>query len=348
MNILSMISVAEIGKTIAEKVVDTAKDTAENKAMGIITGELEEYLKNQSFDKITEALKDEAFKIQLNKIGHAFDKELHSSSLFSEAELRDWFNKYCEENKLTKDDADLDFLYNWFKVVTLSACAEAEKEVSVGEKRILERTEGVLKKKDFDERFDSYERFVKEYIKRDDGIYLSIKEDKSAYIKDFEYKYLFYNSSFDFAESHDFYDNHLYVMSFIIGNAGRSVINSICISNLLIDYCEEIYDDNPECGYYIDHAVKTDKSITKKVYILPGCEKMVHFIFRARDVDLDDEQKTFYDYFEYDQMDVLFGLEVTTEEGKKASYNVCMAMAKTPGKTITGEWFVNEVMNQVK
>lgn len=306
--------------------------------------------------KAEEGKKEEYFKERLEMVAEDFRSGINDTPLFTEEELEKKFYLLYEKlnfkSNVYNDDINEKELFKYFKVYAKEYTGYLEKELSIGERRLLERTaeisnkvDKILTKEDFERRSKEYTDLLNTIFKDQDKPFIHITDNQIVSIEEFAYKYIFLHNTFDLVKNHAWDEEDSLVLTFFLKNAGKIIVEDICIFNLKLLYCADVYDDNPECGYYVLPAVKYTTAVQETLNIIPDCEQKIHIIFRQNDEKLEDEcyNDFLYDYC-YDRIQLSFTLTARTAK-ESLDYDVILSMSRSEqsDKTITGAWEIDAV-----
>ncbi|MGN0507360.1 MAG: hypothetical protein ACI4FZ_12425 [Lachnospiraceae bacterium] len=296
------------------------------------------YSNEKALKKAIEGTKDDCFQEHLKMVIKDFKTNVNHIPLFTEEELKKKFQLLYENLDLNSrkyfDNINQEALFQCFKIYVTEYVKYLENELSMGERRLLERTaeiddkiDKVLTKEDFEKRSKAHTKFLNILCKDQDKPFIHIIDNQLVSIRRFEYKYMFFNNTFDFAESHDPFDDDLLVLTFSLKNAGKAIIEDVHISDFVLRYCVDAYDDNPECSYYVLPAAKYNNTIQNTLNIVPDCDQKIHIVFRRNATELEDEMYNhFLENYSYDKIQLWFTLTAKTAN-ESLNYDVVLSMS---------------------
>lgn len=153
-------------------------------------------------------------------------------------------------------------------------------------------------------------------------------------IIEYEPKYVMYENTFDFDRTFDrtlLRDecDTVCIFRVLMKNIGNVNIEKISIKNFRIMYITDIWDDNPEQGYYALQLVEHHEEIEKCINILSKDEEYVQVIMtKCEEVT---EDNIFFDYYQFDRLYVDFEIKATTSK-EETRYRYSMFLSKINGQ----------------
>lgn len=301
------------------------------------------YFNKKALEQAAEGIKQEELEEYLKAAASHFRNNTDGNPLFTEEELQEKFNAAYRELDTNEkfDTINKEELFKRFKLYIAKYTEYLAKELSTGERRLLERTaeisEKVLTKEDFEKHIHSAKALI------------TIPDNQQIHIETFEHKHSLLQNAFDFAKDHtSFNEDDPFVLSFELKNIGKRAIHKLELSNLLIEYLAEVYDDTPSDDHYVLATTQYSKEHpdSKMMNIIPDTSQNIYIIFRENSPELEgDYYSEFFDFSDYSVMQIHFTL-IAKAEKECLPYNVTLCVSKehfAEDLSIAGIWKVDTV-----
>lgn len=330
---------------LEEKVKDDITSLLMRAFFNFIKERYEELLEQKALTKASEGSK-KYIEENLSLISKEYLEDLEDVTVYNEEELRKIFNKYYDEFGMNIIEDDIqEELWQRFLLFAPRCLEKYNKSISFGEKRILEKTREIqedLKKSTRELRDDLKSARVdkellrklaecqselrKRLVQNIDVPYIDFNKLYGVEISDYKSKYVFYDNTFDFDKTEDRNyieeNDDVYIFRFLIKNIGYTNIEKISIENFQIMYAEEVWDDNPEIGFYVLPITEHSNIIEKYINILPYGEEFVQVVITKREEELSEEEQInrFMDEYQFERLYVTFDMRLKGNEERGYSY----------------------------
>lgn len=316
--------------------------------------------KNEGRKKALEGNESETFEAKFNSLINEYCEEFQKVDVYySEEEIRKLFeqnynNFSCCGQHLPDNETNKEELYKRYRIFVMDYVKKFSKTITYGEKRILEKTDLILDKlknntltsEYFKQASKNQIELINKLCKDIDLPFLEISNSMDTGICSYHSRFAFYGNVFDFNRNTSDDRDNMYVLSLIIKNIGRTIMNEVEISNFRMTFCKEIEDDNPETGYHILPAMLEEGKEQCVLNLLPNSEQKIHIVTRRRENELNDndicdmflagDEVLYVSPFEYDRFLAELDLLVVGNS-KTNSYRVSMFLAKNPDSEVHKE-----------
>lgn len=330
---------------LGEKLKDDITSLLMKNFINFIKEKNEELLEQKALTKASEG-SEKYIEENLRLISKEYLENLDDVAAYNEDELRKIFIKYFDEFGMNKIENDIqEELWNRFLLFAPKCLEKYNKSISFGEKRILEKAREIqeelkkstkelrdeLKSARVDKELlgklaDCQSELRKRLVQNIEVPLIDFNKLYGVEICGYESKYMFYDNTFDFDETEDRTYNEecdfVYIFRFLIKNIGYTNIEKISIENFQIMYAEEVWDDNPEKGFYVLPITEHKNIIEKHISILPYGEEFIQVVITKREEELSEEEQIsrFLDEYKYERLYVTFDLRLKGNEERGYSY----------------------------
>ena len=328
--------------------------------LGFVKEQYENELDKNALNKSCEGILHESIGENLKRISEGFSSELTDVNAYTESELRSIFDLYYKEYVLCGISNDIgedirEELWKRFMLFVPKWLEKYNKSISFGEKRILEKTREiqetinelvVVDKEILKELAEHQSKLLIKLAAEVDVPYIDLNKMYGIQIGRYESKYIFFENTFDFdrtEDRNDVYKDITYIFQVLIKNIGRKPIEKIAIENFRLFYAEEMWDDNPESGFYLlpimEHADKIEKCIS----IMPDGEEYVRLVVTDRVDELSEEERVeeFLDEYQYERLYVTFDIWLKGVEDRGYSYILFLSKRGISSENLEGTYSID-------
>ncbi|MDO5519039.1 MAG: hypothetical protein Q4G58_00965 [bacterium] len=356
-------TIAKICEKMSEDLIDNCMKGFFN---GVVDTIEETNRTNKQIKKAMEGENNELFKEYFEILVNTYCKELQKSNPhYSEKELRTEFDRYYDEylclgKSFPDNNQNKEALFKRYKIFVTGYTEKLSKSMTFADKRILDKQDEIIEvATDINSRILTSKEFEK-ISKEQSALINRLCEDIEipfvdiantfAEVRSYHSKYAFWGNVFNFDKSTE--REQSFVLSFILRNIGRTVINEINIKNLNISFLKE-YDDNPEGSYLILKAMQHINSEKCTINLLPNSEQKVHFVVKRQEENLndDDDYEGFINgyadnpEYNYDRLFIEFDMNVVGKS-KNEDYHFYMFLGRDNNvapRTVIGNYSVEYV-----
>ena len=282
-------------------------------------------------------------------------------------------NRYCNNlfNEITKIDQAQIIQNKYNNQLTEKLLDFSKKSLSTQED-ILEKTTNIeesLKKivtnEDLEKHAQASTELFNRLLSNFDSPVFTISSLASIDIRQFESKYLFWNNTFDFSGKQYGQRDCCHVLSLVLNNVGKCLIENLEISDLSLTYCKQIVEnedtyssDELLYSYFPYLACEIKQSLSNTLNILPMSNQKINLVFDINDINnqeefcLDDEVDEKYEFFtgydgkyHFDLINLEFKATCKYKNNSN-TYNVSLFLSnKNPiANCIEGSWEPNYIL----
>lgn len=345
---------------IGDKIKENVTSEILKAFMGFVKEQYEKGLDKNALNKSCEGILHESIGENLKKISEGFSSELTDVNAYTERELRSIFDLYYDEYVLCGiskgiEEDTREELWKRFMIFAPKWLEKYNKSLSFGEKRILEKTREIqetitemaaVDKKILKELAEHQSQLLMKLASEVDVPYIDLNKLYGIQISGFESKYVFFENTFDFDKNedrNDIYEEITYVFQILIKNIGQKPIEKIAVENFRLFYAEEMWDDNPESGFYLLPVMEHTEKIEKCISILPCGEEYIRLVVTDRVDELSEEERVeeFLEEYQHERLYVTFDVWLKGVEDRGYSYVLFLSKKDASEDNLVGTYSID-------
>jgi hypothetical protein len=317
----------------------------------------DKFIKDDLMGKALEGEKVEEVNIELKMLVEKVCREAISIDDTSNKDhIRNDFERYVKEldDEEYFDESNKEVLFQRFKIFVEGYKKYISKQISIGEKYILQQVGRVSEEVANIEKNIVSVKNVQEKMQEKMENAEKFNKDKKAPLIDINKHYIKvepYNSKYEFldntfklaGEIAPFEADNIYVFTLNLKNISEELIKKISIRNFKVMLCAEDEED-PTSGYLVCNIIKQcTQSVECYLNLLKGSEQKIHLIIEDKGYELNEDNLYYYENFESDRLCIKFDMKLTNDsEEADYSYSIFASRDKI-SENISDRYCVDSV-----